>query len=68
MSQSRAWSLVESWANVAVGFGVNWIANLLVLPWFGFAISGRQAALMGCVFTVISVTRSYALRRAFNRW
>jgi hypothetical protein len=67
VSQTRTWSFVESWANVAVGFGVNFLANLTILPWFGFAIKPGQALSMGAIFTVISVVRSYALRRAFNR-
>lgn len=66
MSQSRTWSFVESWANVAVGFVVNFLANLTILPWFGFAIRPGQALSMGAIFTVISVARSYALRRWFN--
>jgi hypothetical protein len=66
VSQSRTWSFIESWANVAVGFGVNFLANLVVLPWFGFAIKPGQALLMGSVFTVISVARSYCLRRVFE--
>ena len=66
MSQPRLWSLLEAWANVAVGFGVNYVANLVVLPWFGFAIKPGQAFKMGLVFTGISVARSYALRRVFN--
>jgi hypothetical protein len=45
----------------------NFLANLTILPWFGFAIKPGQALTMGAIFTVISVVRSYALRRAFNR-
>ena len=67
MSQSRTWSFLESWANVGVGFGVNFVANLVVLPWFGFHIRPGQALSMGAVSTVISVARTYALRRVFNR-
>jgi hypothetical protein len=66
VSQSRTWSAIEAWANVAVGFGVNYVANLTVLPWFGFRVSGRQALGMGLVFTGISLVRSYALRRVFE--
>ena len=66
MTQTRLGSFVEAWANVAVGFGINWAANMLVLPLFGFHVTGAQAFGMGLVFTVISVARSYAIRRWFN--
>jgi hypothetical protein len=66
VSQSRAWSAIEAWVNVCVGFAVNYAANLVVLPLFGFHVKPGQALGIGGVFTVISLARSYALRRAFN--
>jgi hypothetical protein len=68
VSQSRLHSLVEAWANVLVGYGVAVAANLVVLPAFGYAVTVSHAAGMGLLFTVISLVRSYALRRAFNRY
>ena len=70
MSQTKASSFAEAWANIAVGFSINWCANMLVLPLFGFQIHALQAFNMGLVFTAISLARSYALRRWFNglRW
>ncbi len=65
--QSRAGAFVEAWANVAIGYGVNFAANLVVLPLFGFAVSVTDALGIGVVFTVISVLRSYLVRRFFNR-
>jgi hypothetical protein len=67
MSQTRLGSFIESWANVAIGFAINWCANMLILPLFGFRVTGAQAFGIGVIFTVISVVRSYALRRAFNK-
>lgn len=66
MEQTKLGSFVESLANTSVGFGINYCANLVVLPWFGFDVSYSQAALMGVVFTVISVVRGYVVRRYFN--
>jgi hypothetical protein len=65
--QTRLGSLIESWANVAIGFGINWSANMLIFPLFGFHISASQAFHVGVIFTVISVIRSYMLRRMFNK-
>ena len=66
MSQSRLGSFVEAWANIAVGFSINWCANMLVLPVFGFDVTGGQAFGIGLIFTGISLARQYVLRRWFN--
>lgn len=66
MSQTHLGSFVEAWANIAVGFTINWCANMLILPLFGFNIRPVAAFNMGLIFTVISLVRSYALRRLFN--
>lgn len=67
MSQTRLGSWLEAWANIAVGFAINWTANMVVLPWFGFHVTAATAFHIGLVFTVISLVRSYVLRRVFNR-
>lgn len=66
MSQTKLGSLVEAWANIAVGFAINWTANMLILPRFGFDVTGAQAFGIGVIFTAISLVRSYVLRRWFN--
>lgn len=66
MSQTKLGSIAEAWANIFVGFAINWCANLLVLPMFGLKVSGATAFHIGLVFTVISLVRSYVLRRWFN--
>ena len=66
MTQSRLGSFIEAWVNVAIGFGINLVANIVVLPAFGFAVTMGDALGIGVVFTIISVARSYAIRRWFN--
>jgi hypothetical protein len=66
VTQTRLGSLIEALANVAIGFGINWLANMTILPLFGFHVTGAQALGIGVFFTVISVARTYALRRWFN--
>ena len=66
MSQTQLGSFAEAWANIAVGFAINFTANLYVLPWFGFNVTHGQAFGIGVIFTVISLVRSYVLRRWFN--
>lgn len=66
MSQTKLGSFIEAWANIAVGFTINWFANMLILPLFGFRVTGGQAFWIGVWFTGISLARSYILRRWFN--
>lgn len=67
MSQTRIGSFVEAWANIAIGFGINFSANLLILPRFGFhSLTAGKAFGIGLVFTAISLARSFILRRYFN--
>jgi len=64
--QSKRMSLVEAISNTAIGFGVNYTANLLIFPLFGMHISLRDNFLLGLIYTAISILRSYCLRRCFN--
>ena len=67
MSQSKVGSFIESWANVAVGFIINFTANLIILPLFGFtSLTLSKNIAIGLLYTVISVARSYIIRRWFN--
>ncbi len=68
MTQPRRHSALEAAANVLVGMGINLGANAVILPAFGFRITtGQNLGMMG-IYTLISVGRSYALRRVFNRF
>lgn len=64
--QTRIGSFVEAWANIAVGFAINWCCNMLFLPLFGFNVTGGQAFWIGVLFTGVSLIRQYVLRRWFN--
>lgn len=67
MTQTRKGSFIEAWGNVAIGFGINFAMNLLVLPRFGFtSLTLEKNLAIGVIFTVVSVVRSYTLRRLFN--
>lgn len=67
MGQSRRGSAVEAVANVAIGLGVAFLANLVILPAVGLPVSGGQAVVISAAFTVVSLVRSYLVRRLFNR-
>ena len=67
MTQTRTMSAVESVANVAIGYGVAVLTQLAVFPLFGLHASLTDNLAIGAVFTVVSLARSYLLRRLFNR-
>lgn len=66
MTQTRLGSLIEAVFNVVIGFGINFAANLLIFPLFGWQISAEQNLVLGSIYTAISIARSYAIRRWFN--
>lgn len=66
MNQTRLGSLIEALMNVAIGFGINFAANLVILPLIGFNISISDNFFIGILYTLISVARSYVVRRWFN--
>ena len=67
MRQSRVMSLVEAVANVVVGYLVAVAVQMLIFPVFGLTVTVRQNLAIGLVFTAVSIVRSYALRRLFER-
>ena len=66
MKQSRLMSLVEAVANVMIGYGVAVITQILIFPIFGLHTTLAQNLKMGAIFTVVSIARSFALRRVFE--
>lgn len=65
--QPRLHSLVESIANVAIGYGVAILGQIIVFPLFGMQVRLADNLKIGGIFTVISIGRSYCVRRLFNR-
>lgn len=66
MDQTRLGSLIEAIYNVLIGFTINFAANFLILPLVGFHISVGQNLFIGVLYTLVSVARSYVIRRWFN--
>ena len=66
MTQSRGMSLLESLTNVMVGYGIAVVTQIVVFPWFGLHPSLSDDLVIGAIFTVVSIIRSYSLRRLFE--
>ena len=60
-------SLIEAISNVAVGYGIAVVAQMLIFPAFGLHTTLEQNLKMGAVFTGVSLLRSYVLRRLFEK-
>ena len=59
-------SLVEAVANVIVGYGVAVVTQILIFPIFGLQTTLAQNLKIGAIFTVVSIARSFGLRRLFE--
>ena len=66
MTQTRLGSLVEAMMNIAIGYGVAILSQIVIFPLFNIHISLSENLLIGLWFTAISLVRSYVIRRWFN--
>jgi hypothetical protein len=73
VKQTRLESFIEAMFNVVIGFSINFAANIVLIPLFATDGAGHHAHIsltanwwMGCVYTAISMVRSYCIRRFFN--
>lgn len=66
MKQSRRMSLIEALSNVAIGYSMAVPTQVAIFPLFGLHVTLAQNLMMGAIFTVVSIVRSYALGRVFE--
>ena len=66
--QTRRASLVEAAINVLVGFWIAVGVQAVVFPVFGIVTSFAADLKIAAIFTAVSIARSYAMRRLFERW
>lgn len=67
MEQSRLGSLIEAAMNIAIGFFVALLSQIVVFPLVGIHGVPLVTNLeIGAYFTAISLVRSYVIRRWFN--
>lgn len=64
--QTRRASLIEVGSNYAFGFCIAWLTAAIVLPLFGFNSSTSDNFWITVIFTIVSLIRSYIVRRLFN--
>ncbi len=66
VTQPKIMSFVEAVANVIVGYGVALVAQVILFPLFGLQLPLGDNLVIAGIFTVISIVRSYVLRRLFE--
>jgi hypothetical protein len=59
-------SFIESIVNVLIGYVVAVSAQVAIFPLFEINISLRENLEIGAIFMVVSISRSYLVRRLFN--
>ncbi len=65
--QTKKQSLIESLANVTVGFLITIISLHVLFPLLGIENHSGKNMLITIYLTILSVLRNYILRRYFNR-
>jgi hypothetical protein len=66
MKQSRIMSFIEANANAVIGLIVSWLFTYFALPLFGLEPSAGEAVVITFCYFMLSVGRSYLIRRWFN--
>ncbi len=59
-------SLIEAITNVAVGYALAIMTQILVFPWFGIETGLAEHLTLGLAFVGVSLLRGYLLRRVFE--
>jgi hypothetical protein len=61
--QSRRQAIIEVWISIGIGFALNFLLNLVLLPLVGAKFTLMDNLWLGCIYTLASVMRGYAIRR-----
>jgi len=66
MKQTRLISFIEAVANVIIGYCVALCSQLIIFPFVGINVSLNTNFIIGFWFTLVSLIRSYIIRRWFE--
>lgn len=64
--QSKRESMIESLTSTTIGIIIGIVLNLTILPIFGYPVSVVDSLWISVIFTIVSIIRSYVIRRFFN--
>ena len=66
MSQTRTKSLLEACTNIMIGYVINIGINAIVFKSMGIPVTTKQNLGIGLLFTFVSLTRTYLIRRIWE--
>lgn len=66
MTQTRLQSGVEAVTQTIIAFGISVVIQPFLYGLYGWEITYAHSAELAAVFTLISLLRSYVVRRVFN--
>jgi hypothetical protein len=64
--QTKTQSFIEAVVNTAVGFLISLLTGQILYSYYSIPVSTELNFWFTIIFTVISIARSYVLRRIFN--
>ena len=64
--QTKRQSFIESLTSTTIGIIIGIVLNLTILPIFGYPVSLSDSLWISVIFTIVSIIRSYIIRRWFN--
>lgn len=67
MKQSRFMSFIESSFSIMIGFMVALLTQGIIFPIYDIDTSLSDNMQIAALFTIVSLVRSYAVRRLFNK-
>lgn len=68
IGQSHIHSILESIVNVLIGFTVALVSQLVIFAFYGIKLNIQTNVEITLWFTLVSIIRSYYIRRLFNWW
>ena len=65
--QTKYQSLIESLTNILIGYLTALLSQVIIFPLFDIDVTFQDNLLIGLYFTIMSLARSYLVRRYFNK-
>ena len=65
--QTKLESLTEAIINTFIGFVIAFISQLVFFPIVGIDVTLGQNFILTVLFTIVSIIRTYIIRRYFNK-
>lgn len=66
VGQSPRSSVAEAWMNIVIGFSINFMVNMALLPLVNASFTAGENFMLGWIYTAVSIVRQYAIRRWWN--